>query len=206
MEIVNIGNVSKDRFRMYSNKLLNECFILKNCEDTRQCYYFIAREKELFSAYFEYLGYDVVINEEFGIICLNNRYGTGRIRLKMQESMILLLLRIIYIDERKKLKDDIIISLDEIYDRYYSLREKRLSRTDMRSAMGLMKRYNIIRNLDADMGNPDTRIQIYPSVILAIDSAELNKIYESTMQKLDTYKNGGETDENKEDSDETETD
>ena len=46
MEIVNIGNVSKDRFRAYSNKLLNECFILKNCEDTRQCYYFIAREKE----------------------------------------------------------------------------------------------------------------------------------------------------------------
>jgi hypothetical protein len=76
----------------------------------------------------------------------------------------------------------------------------------MRSVMGLLKRYNIIRNLDADMGNPDTRIQIYPSVILAIDSAELNKIYESTMQKLDTYKNGGETDENKEDSDETETD
>lgn len=204
MEIVNIGNVSKDKFRVYANKLLNECFILKSCEDTKQCYYFILRERELFSAYFEYLGYEVVINEEWGIICLKNSYGTGRIRLKMRESIILLILRLIYIEEQKKLTDNVIVSVEEIYDRYFGLTGKRLGKTDMRSAMGLMKRYNIIRNIDADMGNPDARIQIYISVTLATDSAELNK--ESTMQKLNTYIKENETNGNEENFDETETD
>ncbi|MBR7083720.1 MAG: DUF4194 domain-containing protein [Oscillospiraceae bacterium] len=153
------------------------------------------------------LGYDIIINEEYGIICLNNPYGTGRLRLKMQESIILLILRIIYIEEQKKLSDSVIIGLDEVYDRYYSLKEKRLSKTDMKSVMALLKRYHIIRNIEnKDMGNPETNIQIYPSVILAIDSIELNKIYESTQNKLNTYVNGGETDANEEDFDETETD
>ena len=36
-----LGSVSKDKFRQYANKLLNECFILKECTDTKNCYYFI---------------------------------------------------------------------------------------------------------------------------------------------------------------------
>ena len=206
MEIVNIGSLSKDKFRLYANKLLNDCFILKSCEETKNCYYFIMRERETFSAYFDFLGYDIVINEEYGIICLNNSYGTGRIRLKMQESIILLILRIIYIEEQKKLTDSVIVPVEEVYDRYYSLREKQISKTDMRSVMGLLRRYHIIKNIDADMGNPDTRIQIYPSVILSIDSAELNKVYENAQSKLNIYVNGGETDVNEEDSEETKAD
>ena len=122
----------------------------------------------------------------------------------MRESIILLILRLIYIEEQKKLTDNVIVSVEEIYDRYFGLTGKRLGKTDMRSAMGLMKRYNIIRNIDADMGNPDARIQIYISVTLATDSAELNK--ESTMQKLNTYIKENETNENEENFDETETD
>ena len=206
MESFNIGNISKDKFRLYANKLLNECFILRSCVETKSCYYFILKEREIFLAYFDFLGYDIVINEEYGIICLNNSYGTGRLRLRMLDSIILLILRIIYIEEQKKLTDSVIICVDEVYDRYYSLREKHISRTDMRSVMSLLKRYHIIKNIDTDMGNPDTRMQIYPSVILSVDSTELNRIYESTQEKLNTYVNGGEKDVSEEDSDETKVD
>jgi hypothetical protein len=72
----------------------------------------------------------------------------------------------------------------------------------------MLKRYHIIQNLDADMGNPDTRLMIYPSVILALDAAELNAVYEETKNKLKTYVSGGETDDaaDEEDSDETAAD
>lgn len=206
MEAVNIGNISKDKFRLCANRLLNECFILKNCEETKSCYYFILKEKETFLTYFDFLGYDIIINEEYGVICLNNSYGTGRLRLKMLESIILLILRIIYIEEQKKLTDSVIVCIDEIYDRYYSLRQKHIGKTDMRSVMSLLKRYHIIKNIDADMCSNDSRIQIYPSVILSVDSAELNRVYESTLEKLDIYVNGGEKDVSEEDFDETEAD
>ena len=73
---------------------------------------------------------------------------------------------------------------------------------------GMLKRYHIIQNLDADMGNPDTRLMIYPSVILALDAAELNAVYEETKNKLKTYVSGGETDDaaDEEDSDEAAAD
>lgn len=190
-----LGSVSKDKFKINANKLLNECFILKSCTETKNSYYFILKEKELFITYFDLLGYDISINEEYGVISLNNTYGTGRIRLKLLDSMILLILRLIFIEEKKKLSqtENVIVYVDELYDRYRSLRNERLKKQDMRSALSLLKKYHIINNLDADMGNPDTRLQIYPSVILAFDGAELNTVYEETKDKLNKYVNGGET-------------
>ena len=32
-----LGPVSKDKFRQNANKLLNECYILKECADTKNC-------------------------------------------------------------------------------------------------------------------------------------------------------------------------
>ena len=197
------GSVSKDKFRQNANKLLNECFILKECADTKNSYYFILKEKEIFSDYFDLLGYELIINEEFGIIALNNSYGTGRIRLRLLDSIILLFLRLIYIEERKKLSqsEQVIVEVDELYERYRSLKNERLKKTDMRSSLGLLKKYHIVFNLDADMGNPDTRLQIYPSVILAFDVGELSRGYEETKDKLDKYVNGGETESNADEED-----
>lgn len=193
-----LGSVSKDKFRQYANKLLNECFILKECADTKSCYYFILKEKNLFTSFFSLLGYDIVVNEEYGMIALNNSFGTGRIRLRLLDSIILLLLRLIYIEEKKKLSqtNQVIIYVDDLYERYRGLKNERLKKTDLKTTLSLLKRYHIITNLDSDMGNPDTRIQIYPSVILALDIKELSRVYEETKDKLKKYANGGESENN----------
>ena len=193
-----LGSVSKDKFRQYANKLLNECFILKECTDTKNCYYFILKEKNLFTSFFSLLGYDIVVNEEYGMIALNNSFGPGRIRLRLLDSIILLLLRLIYIEEKKKLSqtNQVIIYVDDLYERYRGIRNERLRKTDLKTTLNLLKRYHIITNLDSDMGNPDTRIQIYPSVILALDIEELNRVYEEARDKLKKYANGGESENN----------
>lgn len=198
-----LGSVSKDKFRQNANKLLNECFILKECADTKNSYYFILKEKDLFRSYFDLLGYDIIINEEYGLIALNNSFGTGRIRLRILDSIILLFLRLIYIEERKKLSqtERVIIYVEELYDRYRSLKNERLKKTEMRSALGLFKKYHIISNLDADTGNLDTRLQIYSSVLLTFDDSELNRVYEETKDKLDKYIKGGESDNNADEED-----
>lgn len=192
-----LGNVSKDKFRQNANKLLNECFILKECSDTKNSYYFILKEKDLFNAFFDLLGYELIINDSFGIISLNNIFGTGRIKLRKLESILLLIVRLIYIEEKKKLSqnDAVIVQTDEIYDRYRSLTGSRLKKHEMKSTLGMLKRYHIINNIDTDMGDPETRIQIYSSVILSLDSGELNCIYEKSNNRINKYMNGGESDE-----------
>ena len=106
-----LSDISKDKFKANANKLLNECFIVKNCPDTKNCYYFILKEQDIFKSFFDLLGYDIVINEQFGVISLNNMFGTGRIRLKKRESIVLLILRLIYVEENKNSLNQTILLL-----------------------------------------------------------------------------------------------
>ena len=193
-----LGDVPKEKFRMTANKLLNECFLLKYCEETKKSYYYVLNHKELFAAFFDLLGYEINIIEEFGMISLSNSFGTGRLRLTRTESIILLLLRLIYIEKSRELSqiNEVLVSVDDIYERYKMLKIKRvLGKTQMRTSLSKLKKYHIINNLDTDMGNPETRIQIYPSVTLAVRSADLEQLYQSGKDKLNTYIGGGESDE-----------
>ena len=101
MEFTNVlGNVSKEKFRSAANKLLGECFLLKKHKDTTSDYNFILNNKEVFIWYFDILGYELIIDEQNGVIGLNNPAGTGRIHLKKIESILLLILRLLYIEKR----------------------------------------------------------------------------------------------------------
>ncbi len=196
-----LGNVQKERFRQTANKLLNECFLLKNCVDTKSNYYFVLRNKDIFISYFELLGYELNIIEEFGIISVYNSFGTGRIRLSRLESIILLLLRLIYIEQRRKIldTDDVIITADDIYEKYKTLKLKKpLGKTQMRTCLAKLKKYHIIQNLDTDMGNSETRIQIYHSIALAVSAVSLDELYKASEMKLKTYTESGDNDENEE--------
>ena len=51
--------------------------------------------------------------------------------------------------------------------------------------------YNIIDLIDNDLTAGDSRIIIYPTILLAIKVDDIRKVYD----KLDTYKKGGEDSE-----------
>lgn len=197
MEIANVfEHISKDKFKSAANKLLGECFLLKKHKDTASDYNYILNNKDAFIEYFDILGYELVIDEQNGVIGLNNPLGTGRIHLKKIESILLLILRLLYIEKRKQLSqiDDVIIIADEIYDKYSMLKmNAKLDKTAMRNTLGMFQRYHLIGKLDADMSNPDTRILIYPSILFAVTVSSLDDLYQSAKDKLDKYSIGGDS-------------
>ena len=196
MEFIDVlENVPKDKFRATANKLLNECFILKKNKDTISDYNFILNYRDYFISLFDVLGYELVIQEDQGVIGINNPAGTGRIHLKKIESMLLLILRLLYIEERKKVSQtgDVVVIVDQVYDKYNMLKmQNKLDKTMLRNSMGLFRRYHLIQNLDSDMSNPDTRVIIYPSILLAVANTSLDDLYQSAKDKLDKYGRGGE--------------
>ena len=197
MEIADVfGHVSKEKFRSAANKLLGECFLLKKHKDTASDYNYILNNKDAFVEYFEILGYDLIIDEQNGVIGLNNPAGTGRIHLKKIESVLLLILRLLYIEKRKQLSqvEDVIIIADEIYDKYNMLKmNAKLDKTTMRNTLGMFQRYHLISKLDADMSNPDTRIIVYPSILFAVTVNSLDDMYNSAKDKLEKYSMGGDS-------------
>lgn len=210
MEIANVfEHISKDKFKSAANKLLGECFLLKKHKDTASDYNYILNNKDAFIEYFDILGYELIIDEQNGVIGLNNPLGAGRIHLKKIESILLLILRLLYIEKRKQLSqiDDVIIIADEIYDKYSMLKmNAKLDKTAMRNTLGMFQRYHLIGKLDADMSNPDTRILIYPSILFAVTVSSLDDLYQSAKDKLDKYSIGGDSFGTNDSADNEETD
>lgn len=196
MEFIDVlENVPKDKFKSVANKLLNECFILKKNKDTASDYNFILNYRDKYVSLFEVLGYELIIQEETGVIGINNPTGTGRIHLKKIESVVLLILRLLYIEERKKVSQtgDVIVLMDQVIDKYNMLKmQNKLDKTTLRNTMGYFKRYHLVQNIDSDMANPDTRVIIYPSILLALSNASLDELYQIAKDKLEKYSKGGD--------------
>ena len=195
MEFIDVlENVPKDKFKAAANKLLNECFLIKKSKDTAAEYNFILNYRAYFVSLFDVLGYELVIQEEQGVIGIYNPGGTGRIHLKKIESILLLILRLLYIEERKKISQtkEVLVMVDQVYDKYNMLKmPNKLDKTTMRNTLGLFRRYHLMQNLDADLSNPDTRLILYPSVLLAAANSGLDELYQSAKEKLDQYSRGG---------------
>ena len=166
-------------------------------------YYFVLKYRSEFKTYLEVLGYRLEINEELGVIQLTNDYNYNRLNLKLYESVILLILRILYDEKKRELSvsDEVIVNLGDIQDKYLSLqiREKMIDKTTMRNALSMLRRFQIIETLDRDLGNEESRILIYDSILMAVRIDDIRKAYE----KLEIYRKGKQTDE---ETDENETD
>lgn len=193
----------KENFRRICNRLLSCCFFCKSNVSNKSDYYFVLKYRSEFKTYLEVLGYRLEINEELGVIQLTNDYNYNRLNLKLYESVILLILRILYDEKKRELSvsDEVIVNLGDIQDKYLSLqiREKMIDKTTMRNALGMLRRFQIIETLDRDLGNEESRILIYDSILMAVRIDDIRKAYE----KLEIYRKGKQTDE---ETDENETD
>jgi hypothetical protein len=195
-----LGDISKEKFRQTINKLLNECFILKRVDETASDYRFIIANQGVFEGVLDLLGYDLVVRDDQGVISIYNSNGTGRIHFSKLESIIALILRLLYIEKMKDLSqiDAVIVSIEDIYDKYSMLKIGRLRKDQLLNAIRSFKRVNLIQNLDRlDTGDLGIRIQIYPSILFAITSTSLDEIYRVAQDKLKEYSKGEDDDSDK---------
>lgn len=197
-----IGNSSyqKDRFSKASNNLLNHCFILKKKEDTKQDYIYIKDNKDKFILFFDLLGYDIRIDEDIGLISISNRNGTGRLQFTKFESIMFLILKLLYLEKRNDISTDgnnVFVTVQDIRDKYNVLKIKNKQKLDKKSEaliFALFKRYNLIRNVTANIADGETKIEIYPSIMIAIPNEGITHLYENVKDKLADYEAGGDDD------------
>lgn len=184
----------KDEFKRVCNKLISTCFICKSGEN-RGDYYFVQKYKEKFAAFLEVLGYRLEINEEYGVIQLTNPQNYNRLNLKLYESIILLILRILYDEKKRELSasDEVIVNLGDIQEKYLSLqiRQKLIDKTTMQNALKVFRRFDLVQLLDRDLGNEESRVLIHDSILMAVRVEDIKKAYE----KLEIYRKGKRNDE-----------
>ena len=212
MEIENASAAQKEKFRCAANALLNNCFLVKKKENTRNDYTFVRQNREDFQQYFELLGYELIVNEEQGVIGIKNSFGTGKLQLGKYESIMLLIFRLLYVEKRRQIgtfTEEVIVLMEEIREKYSMLKIKSkptMDKTMEKGIIALFKKYNILFNIDADVTQAEARLIIYPSVLLAVPTDDINKYYTLSEEKLMTYAKGTEDGNTEENTDESQID
>ena len=185
----------KDEFKRICNRLLSVCFLCRNNVTNKSDYYFVLKFRDKFADYLGVLGYRLDINEEYGVIQLVNMQNYNRLNLKLYESVILLILRILFDEKRRELSasDEVIVNLGDIHDKYLSLkiRDKMLDKTTLRNALSLFRRFQLIDPLDKDLNNEESRILIYDSILMAVRVEDIKQAFD----KLEIYRKGARSDE-----------
>jgi len=181
-----------------ANYLLNNCFLMGTVDTTREKYYYVINHEESFRQIFLPIGYTLVVHRNLRVIQLINNHGSGRVILKKYESIILLILRLLYVEKRESLstsEDMVFATVEEIKNEYEKLNlPRKFDRVLLEESLRNIKRYNLLKVEDR-LSEMDAKIRIYPSVMLAMPDVNINKAYEETAKLLAQYENSEDGDE-----------
>lgn len=193
MELYNkLNSREKEDFKKVCNKLLSICFICGKIESNKSDYYFILRNKEAIKEYFSPLGFNLEINEEYKVVQLVNQLNFNRMKLNLWESIVILVLRVLYDEKRREISmsSEVLINVGDIQEKITALkiRDKIIDKGALNNTLRTFKRYNILTNLDKDLTLEDTRLIIHPTILMAIRVEDLKSVYD----RINNYKKTGE--------------
>lgn len=177
-----------------ANYLLNHCFVIGNLEATREKYYLITNNEEELQTIFRPLGYSIVINRTLRVAQLVNLHEWGRVEFQKYETILLLILRLLYVEKRETLsvsKQLVTVTVDEVEAEYNKLNlPRKLDRRTLEAALRTFKKYNLALAIDRPE-NSSARIQILSSIMLALPEQAITKADTQTREYLLQYERAG---------------
>ena len=177
-----------------ANYLLNHCFVIGNLDSTREKYYLITNNEEELQTIFRPLGYSVVINRTLRVAQLVNLHEWGRLEFQKYETILLLILRLLYVEKRETLSVSeqlVTVTVEEVEAEYNKLNlPRKLDRRTLEAALRTFKKYNLALAIDR-LENSSARIQILSSVMLALPEQAITKAYAQTREYLLQYERAG---------------
>lgn len=179
-----LTNVQKATFKDIANKLLASTFLARDKKDNKDNYYFVVSYKEVFDEFFAILGYEVKLDQGVGSIMLKSDQNTGFLKLRRDETIILLILRILYHERLKdtSLNENVVITVLDIHEKYNFLEiKKRINKTDLVSALRLFRRFNLIETI-GDITMSNTKVVIMPTILYAINTEEITEVYNTVSR------------------------
>lgn len=179
-----LTNVQKATFKDIANKLLASTFLARDKKDNKDNYYFVVSYKEVFDEFFAILGYEVKLDQGVGSIMLKSDQNTGFLKLRRDETIILLILRILYHERLKEtsLNENVVITVLDIHEKYNFLEiKKRINKTDLVSALRLFRRFNLIETI-GDITVSNTKVVIMPTILYAINTEEITEVYNTVSR------------------------
>jgi len=198
-EFVTLKEAEKTVFSRIVNKLLQVNFITRKKIADANDYRFVLAYKELFDAYFALADFELNIERHEEVLYIKNVSNFNHLRLRKAESVLLLVLRMLYQSKMDviTLDENVEIYLYEVHDELAKigyLDNKRMTKETLKPSLQLLRNYNIIDYMDRRL-NDDARIKIYPTILFVVKTNSIKDL----LDHLDEYVGGADNEEIDED-------
>ena len=150
------------------------------------------RYREEIAEYFQVIGWEFRVDERYEIVWLLSAGMAHRRALSLDESIWLLVLRLIYEEKRTDLNLSAfpMTTIAEIRAKYLALHLPDLKKTALQRLTQLSKQYRLADVLERDLSE-EARIRLFHTLALAVDGEELSEVY----RKLEAYRQRKEDDD-----------
>ena len=203
----------RDLFQRACRRLLKQTFIVRDKnEENKRAYYFISKKPDPFSAYFRYIGFDILIDRENGVVMLRNCADAGengkiqanRLGLKKAESLVLCCLWTLYADRVRSgsLSRSILVSITDLRFELekYGIKDQ-IEKSAMGNILALFSGFNLV-DVSGRVGDADCMVRLYPSLQFALDTEEFQRFVNATKRRMMEKTGEAEGDEEDEDAEE----
>jgi hypothetical protein len=170
-----------DQVPQVMNRLLGKTFLYQSDEDDKEDYYLVHRHRDVFSALFSTVGFTLLHDDYHRIFQVVSDFGACRRRYKLDESLMIVVLRKLYEEcsEQLSLAKDPVVTIGEIREEYRTItgKERSLGVVQYEDILRRMKRLGLIEPVDGrslDVHDSELRLRLRGSIkmILPVQTAE----------------------------------
>ncbi|WP_018131864.1 DUF4194 domain-containing protein [Effusibacillus pohliae] len=194
MILTELSELEQERVRSVINRLIAVNFLVKERE--RETYLTIRRHRAELERFFQFLGWDLVVDERHECVFLHAPDSRLRRGLNRDQSIWLLTLRLIYEEKRQSLSlsEFPMTTTHEIRGKYETFRIPWLNRTQLEKMVQLCTRYHLLEPLDSDIRSDECRFRLFHTWIYVVDTDELQTI-RGKIERYEAGQEGGLLDE-----------
>ena len=190
MKLELLNEEERIRIRNVIQSLLACNFLTR--EHDAALYIAARRYREELAEYFQVIGWEFRVDERYEIVWLLSTGMAHRRALTMEESIWLLVLRLIYEEKRTGLNLSTfpMTTLAEIRAKYLAVHLPDLKKTALQRLTQLSKQYRLADVLDRELSE-EARIRLFHTLVLAVDGEELSELH----KRLEIYRQRKEEDD-----------
>ncbi len=163
------------------NKLLGQTFLYQNNDTDKDDYYTIYRHRPVFTALFAVTGFTLLHDDYHRIFQVVSDFSYCRQRFKLDESLMILVLRKLYEEQAEQLNlaGDPVVTVGEVREEYRTItgKERDLGVGQYENILRSLRRLGLIESLDGrtiNVRNSEARLRLHGSVrmMLPVQTAE----------------------------------
>jgi hypothetical protein len=182
------------------NRLLGQTFLYQDAENDKDDYYLVQRHRAVVAALLSVSGFTLLHDDYHRIFQVVSDFGYCRQRYKLDESLMIVVLRKLYEEQAEQLSlaTDPVVTVGEVREEYRTItgKERDLGVVRYEAILRRLRRLGLIEPLDGrslDVRDSEARLRLRGSVkmILPVQTAEEMEAWLRRYRVQETHGNNG---------------